>query len=341
MLRQIMTIVHDSLAADPRAMAALQWALGWLGTPAEQFAPASADASFRRYFRLTTTDATLIVMDAPVELEDSRPFVRVAGLMRDAGLRVPDVLAADLQQGFLLLGDLGRQTYLDVMTADNAPHRFALARAALLRWQQATRPGVLPPYDGALLDRELALFGDWYLGQHLGVSLSATEAEALAESCTALRERALAQPQVYVHRDFMPRNLMDNGDGEPGVLDFQDAVLGPASYDIVSLYRDAFASWPEALVHDGLCAWHAEATAAGIALPPRDAFLVDADWMGLQRHLKVLGIFARLSLRDGKAKYLADTPRFVRYVMAVAPRYPELRGLVDIFERHVLPAAGG
>lgn len=327
----------DLTVADPRAEAALRWAAERINGPMRGFAPASADASFRRYFRLTTDSGSVIVMDAPVQQEDSRPFVHVAGLMRDAGLRVPEILAVDLEQGFLLLSDLGTATYLDVMTIGNAGEYFARARRALLQWQRATRSGALPDYDAALLDRETALFGDWYLKQHLGVTLTPDERDALARASALLRDRALAQPRVFVHRDYMPRNLMDHGE-EPGVLDFQDAVLGPAAYDIVSLYRDAFASWPAELVRDGLCAWHAEAVAAGIVLPARDAFLADADWMGLQRHLKVLGIFARLSLRDGKPKYVADTPRFVRYVMEVAPRYPELRDLVQLFERHVLPA---
>ncbi|MHA7835472.1 MAG: aminoglycoside phosphotransferase family protein, partial [Algiphilus sp.] len=279
-----------------------------------------------------------IVMDAPPAQEDSKPFLQVAELMRQAGLRVPVVHAADLAQGFLLLSDLGTRTFLDVMTVENAADYFARAQAALLQWQGATRSGVLPAYSGALLARELSLFGEWYLGRHLRLALDAEEAQALQEVEHALVERALAQGQVYVHRDFMPRNLMD-GDAEgAGVLDFQDAVVGPVSYDIISLYRDAFASWPDAMVQDGLAQYYEAARGAALPVPStREAFIADCDWMGLQRHLKVLGIFARLTLRDGKPKYLADTPRFVRYVMAVAPRYPELLPLARIMERHVLP----
>lgn len=324
---------------DARAVAAVRWAAAQGRGVLETAASASADASFRRYFRIHLDGRSYIVMDAPPEQEDSRPFIKIALLMSEAGLRVPEVHAADLGQGFLLLSDLGTRTYLEVMDAGNAAEYFGRARAALLRWQLATRPGVLPDYSEALLLRETGLFAEWYLGRHLGATLEADEAAALAEVERRLAARALAQPQVFVHRDFMPRNLMD-GDEQAGVLDFQDAVLGPVSYDVISLYRDAFASWPADLVHDELGRYHDAARAAGIPVPERrEDFLADCDWMGLQRHLKVLGIFARLSLRDGKPKYLADTPRFVDYVMQVAPRYPELQPLAALMERHVLPRA--
>jgi len=326
---------HDALP-DERARAAIAWAAERMDAPLTAAAPASADASFRRYFRIHTAAGSRIVMDAPPAYEDSTPFLRVAELMQQAGLRVPVVYAADLEQGFLLLSDLGTRTFLDVMTADNATHYFSLAQDALLKWQEASRDGVLPPYSAALLERELALFNEWYLARHLQVSLSAAEHEALNRVQRALVERALAQGQVFVHRDYMPRNLMD---GETaGVIDFQDAVFGPISYDAISLYRDAFASWPEERVQEGLAQYHSVACARGLSVPAaRAEFLTDCDWMGLQRHLKVLGIFARLTLRDGKPKYLADTPRFVHYVMAVAAHHPTLRPLADIMERHVLP----
>lgn len=326
---------QDSLP-DARARAAVAWAAARMDMPLTGAAPASADASFRRYFRIHTGEGSRIVMDAPPAYEDSTPFLRVAELMHQAGLRVPSIFAADLEQGFLLLSDLGTRTFLDVMTADNAEHYFGLAQAALLQWQAASRADVLPPYSAALLQRELALFGEWYLGRHLQVSLSAAEHEALNSVQRALVERALGQGQVFVHRDFMPRNLMDGESA--GVIDFQDAVLGPISYDAISLYRDAFASWPDDVVQDGLAQYHAAARQSGLPVPEaRAQFLTDCDWMGLQRHLKVLGIFARLTLRDGKPKYLADTPRFVHYVMAVAAHDPALRPLADIMERHVLP----
>ncbi|WP_420428248.1 aminoglycoside phosphotransferase family protein [Algiphilus sp.] len=323
---------------DDRARAAVQWAATRMDAPVNAVATASADASFRRYFRVHTAAESRIVMDAPPAQEDSTPFLQVAELMRQAGLRVPVIYAADLAQGFLLLSDLGTRTFLDVMTLDNAEDYFARAQSALLSWQQATRRGALPAYSRVLLARELALFGEWYLGRHLQVRLDAEEAEALQQVEHALVERALAQGQVFVHRDFMPRNLMDTDDEVAGVLDFQDAVVGPVSYDVISLYRDAFASWPEETVQDGLTRYYEAACHMALPVPStREAFITDCDWMGLQRHLKVLGIFARLTLRDGKPKYLADTPRFVRYVMAVAPAYPELVPLARIVERHVLP----
>lgn len=321
---------------DTRARAAVAWAAQRMDAPLTAAAPASADASFRRYFRIHTAADSRIVMDAPPAYEDSTAFLRVAELMQQAGLRVPTVFAADLEQGFLLLSDLGTRTFLDVMTADNAAHYFGLAQAALLTWQQASRSDVLPAYSAALLQRELALFNEWYLGRHLQVSLSTTEHEGLNGVQQALVDRALAQGQVYVHRDFMPRNLMDGA--AAGVIDFQDAVFGPISYDAISLYRDAFVSWPEEVVREGLARYHAAARRCALPVPEaREDFVKDCDWMGLQRHLKVLGIFARLTLRDGKPKYLADTPRFVHYAMTVAGHDPALRPLADILERHVLP----
>jgi aminoglycoside/choline kinase family phosphotransferase len=299
--------------------------------------PASGDASFRRYFRAYAHGRSFIVMDAPPDKEDCRPFIHVAALLRAAQLHAPEVLAQDLQQGFLLLTDLGNKTYLDVLKPDNADTLFLDATNALIRWQLASRPGVLPPYDEALLRRELNLFADWYLPKHLGVRLD-DESQALwALSCSRLIESALEQPRVYVHRDYMPRNLMMS-EPNPGVLDFQDAVHGPITYDVVSLFKDAFLSWPEEQVAAWARRYWNSARAAGLTVHEcYDAFKRAFDWMGLQRHLKVLGIFARLTHRDGKAGYLADTPRFVRYVMAVAPRYDELTPLVALFERHVLP----
>lgn len=336
-LEQISEQISEQLP-DQRAADAVRWAAAQRGGTLGWAAPASTDASFRRYFRMRLGGISYIVMDAPPEQEDSRPFIQVAELMREAGLRVPAIHAADLGRGFLLLSDLGRQTYLERMDADNAADYFARAQAALLRWQAASRPGVLPEYDATLLQRETGLFANWYLERHLAVSLSAGERAALEAVEARLTERALAQARVFVHRDFMPRNLMDGDGDEAGVLDFQDAVYGPVSYDIISLYRDAFASWPEVLVREGLTRYHEQARAAGIPVPvSREDFLADCDWMGLQRHLKVLGIFARLTLRDGKPKYLADTPRFIDYVMQVAPRYPELQPLAELMQRHVLP----
>ncbi|MGQ0652364.1 MAG: aminoglycoside phosphotransferase family protein [Betaproteobacteria bacterium] len=293
-------------------------------------APASADASFRRYFRATLADgSTRIAMDAPPEREDCRPFVHVARLLREAGVHAPRVIAEDLAQGFLLLDDLGTRTYLEVLDAANAGGLFADAVDALLRWQLATREGELPPYDEALLRREMNLFPEWYLSRH---QRRAPDAAALEEVFGVLVRSALAQPRVYVHRDYMPRNLMLS-EPNPGVLDFQDAVLGPISYDVVSLFRDAFISWEEEKVLDWVVRYWEKAKRARL---PVDAdfgeFWRALEWMGLQRHLKVLGIFARINYRDGKPQYLADTPRFLRYARDVARRYRELAPLLPLIE---------
>ena len=328
-------------ALDSRALLARSWALAALDLQDAGFAPASADASFRRYFRIVDGSRSWIVMDAPPALEDCRPFLKVGALLQEAGVHVPQVLAQDLTQGFLLLSDLGSRTFLDVLTLDNADALFEPAIGALIQWQLASRPGVLPDYDEPLLARELALFPDWYLSRHLGVHLDDDDRAAWQATCSLLINAALAQPKVYVHRDYMPRNLMVSQpapDWQAGVLDYQDAVYGPIAYDPICLFKDAFLSWPEARVDGWLRHYHAQGRAAGLPLTPDYvAFRRDADWIGLQRHLKVLGIFARINYRDGKPKYLADTPRFVRYVVEVTARHAELAPLAALFERHVLP----
>ena len=289
---------------------------------------ASADASFRRYFRVFLSDRTLIAMDAPPEREDSRPFVRVAKLLRDAGLNAPEVLADDLAQGFLLVTDLGTRSYLAALGEGHDVDRlFGDATTALVRWQSASKPGVLPEYDEPLLRRELELFPEWYLARHRGVEITPARREALDAIFAKILANNLAQPRVYVHRDYMPRNLMV-AEPNPGILDFQDAVHGPVTYDVACLYRDAFLSWDEERVLDGTIRYWEKARAA--KLPVRADFAEfwrDVEWMGLQRHLKVLGIFARLSYRDGKQGYLEDTPRFVGYVRHAVSRYGELAPL--------------
>lgn len=318
---------------DSRLAELTRWVAGPLGGAPRTVLPASADASFRRYFRATLEDGrSFIVMDAPPEHEDCRPFVHVAGLLRAAGLNAPAVQAQDLERGFLLLTDLGSVTYLDALDGGNAAALMRDAIAALVRWQLATRPGALPPYDDALLRGELALFPEWYVGRHLGRAFDAAQADGWRSLCDTLVASALAQPAVYVHRDYMPRNLMVC-DPNPGVLDFQDAVIGPITYDIASLTRDAFVSWEEGRVLD----WAARYwEAAKHARLPVDAdfaeFWRSLEWMGLQRHLKVLGIFARLTYRDGKAKYLADTPRFLGYARAAARRYGALAPLARLLD---------
>jgi aminoglycoside/choline kinase family phosphotransferase len=295
-------------------------------------APASADASFRRYFRVTSGAKTWIAMDAPPPQEDCRPFVRVAGLMREAGLHVPQVVAQEMERGFLLLSDLGTTTFLNGFTADNPDALFSDAIDALITWQRASRPGVLPPYDAALLRREMDLFPDWYVGKHLQTTFTSAQCEAFDGVATLLIDAALAQPPVYVHRDYMPRNLMLSAPN-PGVLDFQDAVYGPITYDVASLFRDAFVSWPEERELDWVIRYWERAKAAGLPVNADfGVFWRDLEWMGLQRHIKVLGIFARINYRDGKPNYLADTPRFVAYARKVSARYRELAPLAVLLD---------
>ena len=296
---------------------------------------ASADASFRRYFRLQYGDRTLIAMDAPPAHEDCHAFVRIAGLLAAAGLHVPEIIASDFEHGFLLLSDLGTTSYLQALNADGAAaadHLFADATDALIRWQLASKPGVLPPYDRALLRRELELFPEWYLQRHRGLTPGAAQRRMLDSVFDALLESNLAQPTVYVHRDYMPRNLMVCTPN-PGVLDFQDAVYGPITYDVASLFKDAFISWDEARVLDWTVRYWEKAKRAGLPVDTDfGAFYRDFEWMGLQRHLKVLGIFARLHYRDGKPGYLDDTPRFIAYVRAVAARYTALAPLLALLD---------
>ena len=309
----------------------------WLGTQWQgarfALAPASEDASFRRYFRATLDDGrSFVAMDAPPDKEDCRPFIHVAQLLKAAGVHAPEVHAQDLQQGFLLLSDLGTRTYLQELTAQNAPRLFGEATDALILWQRATRAGELPPYDAALLRRELNLFPEWYLGKHLSLALSDEKKIALEKIFETLVASALAQPAVYVHRDFMPRNLMLS-EPNPGVLDFQDAVLGPITYDVVSLFRDAFLSWEEEQVLDWTVRYWEKAKKAGLPVQADfGEFWRAFEWMGLQRHLKVLGIFARINYRDGKPKYLEDTPRFIAYARATARRYAELGALLKLLD---------
>jgi N-acetylmuramate 1-kinase len=318
------SIIH----ADPRRDALERWLSKQLRGAPFSLTPASEDASFRRYFRASLADGnTFIAMDAPPDKEDCRPFVHVAGLLLEAGVHAPRVHAQDLAQGFLLLSDLGTRTYLAELEPGNAPALFADATEALIRWQLATRAGELPPYDEALLRREMQLFPDWYVARHLGVGLTDAQKGVLEQLFALLVKSALAQPQVYVHRDYMPRNLM-LANPNPGVLDFQDAVIGPLSYDMVSLMRDAFLSWDEESVLDWTVRYWEKAKRAGLPVDADfGAFWRAFEWMGLQRHLKVLGIFARINYRDGKPKYLGDTPRFLRYARGVAKRYAALAPL--------------
>jgi aminoglycoside/choline kinase family phosphotransferase len=324
------SIIH----ADDRRSRLERWLHEVLRGAPFALTPASEDASFRRYFRATLDDgASFVIMDAPPEKEDCRPFVHVALLLHGAGVHAPEVHAADLAAGFLLLSDLGTRTYLAELNAGNADALMRDAIEALVRWQLATRPHELPPYDEALLRREMNLFPEWYVGRHRGLTLNPAQAQVLEGIFATLVKSALAQSAVYVHRDYMPRNLMVSAPN-PGVLDFQDAVIGPISYDMVSLVRDAFISWEEERVLDWSVRYWEKAREARLPVPSEFAeFWRAFEWMGLQRHLKVLGIFARINYRDGKPKYLEDTPRFLRYARAVAERYRELAPLARLLDQ--------
>ncbi|MBL8413431.1 MAG: phosphotransferase [Propionivibrio sp.] len=302
------------------------------------FEPASADASFRRYFRVGLPDgSTRIVMDAPPEHEDCRPFLKVAALFRDAGVHVPEVYAEDLAQGFLLLSDLGHTTYLNVLDATTAPKLYRDANTALVDIQRASRPGMLPEYDHALLSRELELFPDWYVARHLEVTLGAEQQATLRSVFDKILANNLAQPQVFVHRDYHSRNLMVSGEDypeNPGIIDFQDAVYGPITYDLVSLYRDAYIHWEEAQELDFVIRYWEMARQAKLPVPDDfHDFYRDYEWMGAQRQLKVLGIFARLCHRDGKDGYLKDMPRVLAYLRQTCERYLELRPLARLLDQ--------
>ena len=300
--------------------------------------PASADASFRRYLRVESVAASRIIMDAPPDKEDCKPFVHVARLMKQAGLQVPQILDWDEAHGFMLLSDLGTHTMMQVIDPQAAPPLALYQQAVdiLVQWQLASRPGELPPYDTALLQRELGLFPQWYLNEHRRVALDTAQQKTLDNAFSTIIQDNLRWPSVYVHRDFMPRNLMMPRDSQQpmGVLDFQDAVYGPITYDIASLMRDAFLSWEEDFCLDVTVRYWQKARKAG--LPVGDDFgdfYRSVEWMGLQRHLKVAGIFARLTLRDGKPKYLADTPRFIGYIRATCGRYRELTPLLRLVDQ--------
>ena len=320
----------------------------WLATvlpaPMTSIAPASRDASFRRYFRVTLADpvavpdsaqraATLIAMDAPPPQEDCRPYVAAAKLLTEAGVHAPAVLAADFARGFLLLTDLGDRMYLGALDAASAPKLYRDACGALIRWQLASRDGALPPYDETLLRRELDLFPDWYLAKHLGVPLSDAQRATLDAAFRVVLDNNLAQPRVFVHRDYHSRNLMVS-DTNPGVLDFQDAVFGPITYDLVSLLRDAYIDWDEEQELDRVVRYWERARDAGLPVNADfAAFWRDYEWMGVQRQLKVLGIFSRLFHRDGKDAYIKEMPRVMRYLRRACARYRELKALLRLLDQ--------
>ena len=310
----------------------------WLSTALQSaeftLTTASADASFRRYFRVHVADKTLIAMDAPPTHESCAPFVQVAQLLAEAGLNAPKVLAQDLAQGFLLLSDLGDDTYLSKLNTETAPELYKNATDALIKMQGISVTGILPNYDAAMLSREMQLFPDWYVAQHLKASLTPEQQAVLNNTFKLLNENILAQGQVFVHRDYHSRNLMLTTENNPGILDFQDAVYGAISYDLVSLLKDAYIGWDEEQVIDWAVRYWQPAKKAGLPIPDDfSEFYRDFEWMGAQRHIKVLGIFARLSHRDGKHSYLNDMPIVMAYLRKVCERYVELRPMLRLLNQ--------
>jgi hypothetical protein len=315
---------------NDREQRVLEWLNAVLPAPPARIAPASSDASFRRYFRVWYDGRTRIVMDAPPDREDCRPFVALAGALRGLGLNAPEVLDGDLDQGLLLLTDLGSRQYLAALDPRSVAGLYGDALDALARLQAGGDPGspLLPPYDSALLHREMELFREWFLGRLLGLDLREDEHHTLDQAFALLAGNALEQPRVWVHRDYHSRNLMVTDPDNPGVLDFQDAVAGAVTYDLVSLLRDCYIAWPRQQVEAWALDHRARLRALGTSgLDDADQFLRWFDLMGAQRHLKATGIFARLNLRDGKPGYLRDIPRTLGYLLEVAGRYPELAGL--------------
>lgn len=320
----------------PSALAEAHQRKEWGQVRPGELRPASADASFRQYFRWSDGERSLIIMDAPPPQEDIRPFMRIAGLLAGAGVHTPEMLAADPEQGFLLMEDMGARTYLESIQAgiseEQFEQMFAGAIQVLVRYQVRSQPGELPEYDETVLRRELQLFPDWFVGRHLQHELSSAQQEDWDRLCQILLDSHLAENRVFVHRDYMPRNLMTSA-GEPGVLDFQDALYGPASYDITSLFADAFFNLPQAQREAWIRRYWEQARAAGVALPERfDTFLGQSYLMGVQRHLKVLGIFARINYRDGKPRYLADAPRFIQYLRDACGREARLAPLTRLLD---------
>ena len=310
----------------------------WLSTALQSveftLTTASADASFRRYFRVHVANKTLIAMDAPPTHESCAPFVQVAQLLAEAGLNAPKVLAQDLAQGFLLLSDLGDDTYLSKLNTETAPELYKNATDALIKMQGISVTGILPNYDAATLSREMQLFPDWYVAQHLKASLTPEQQVVLNNTFKLLNENILAQGQVFVHRDYHSRNLMLTTENNPGILDFQDAVYGAISYDLVSLLKDAYIGWDEEQVIDWAVRYWQPAKKAGLPIPDDfSEFYRDFEWMGAQRHIKVLGIFARLSHRDGKHSYLNDMPIVMAYLRKVCERYVELRPMLRLLNQ--------
>jgi N-acetylmuramate 1-kinase len=323
-------------SVDPRLRALTVWTAALpddLAIDSSSIRPASADASFRRYFRANANAATssVILMDSPPEREPIGPFLHVAGLLKQADLRVPEILQCDVGQGFIALGDLGDTLYLSVLNEQTATALYTDAIDAIIQMQTRANPVSLPPYDHPLLLRELQLFPDWYIKEHKKVSLSGKQKGTLESAFESILANNLAQPTGFVHRDFHSRNLLLMQGQNPGIIDFQDAVRGPLTYDLVSLLRDAYVSWDEEQVLDWVIRYWEKARKAQLPVPDKIGdFYRDFEWMGLQRHLKILGIFARLNYRDGKSRYLDDMPLVLNYVQKVCARYIDLGPLAQL-----------
>lgn len=334
-----MSLELANVAVDLRQQQLEQWLAEQLGVR-PMGTPAGSDAGFRRYFRYQLNGRSLIAMDAPPEHEDCRSFVKIAGLLANSGVLVPEIIAEDVERGFLLLSDLGDDTYLDVMKREGfklaqADELFVNAIDTLIKFQSRSHTEELPIYDEVLLRRELDLFPEWYLQRHLGLVIDDPLKKCLEQLFNQLIEQVLSQGKVFVHRDYMPRNLMINNtdDHGVGVLDFQDAVYGPVSYDIASLFSDAFISWPQSKIEQWLRYYWQKAMDAGLPVPDAfEQFVSDCDFMVTQRHLKVIGIFSRICHRDGKPRYLDDVERFFRYIDIVAKRRPELSALREMLQ---------
>ncbi len=315
-----------------------KWLTDQVGLPSFSLEPASGDASFRRYFRVTLSDKSYIAMDAPPDKEDCRPFVSIARQLQAAGLNVPSIHAENLEQGFLLLDDLGSTLYLDILNPGNADQLYADAITSLVQLQSKMPAEALPPYNRALLMQEMELFREWLLQKHLGLTLSDSDHLLLTQAFELLADSALEQPQVAVHRDYHSRNLMQT-QPNPGILDFQDAVNGPVTYDLVSLLRDCYIQWPVEQVEGWAMAYFKQAVTSDVLLSQHeDQFLQWFDLMGVQRHLKAAGIFARLCHRDGKPGYLKEIPRTLGYIESTAPCYPQLGCLAQLISERVLAA---
>ena len=346
------SLPHTPTPSSPDAR--LTQLTDWIATlglvDAASARPASTDASFRRYYRLDVLPEmraklgdTLIAMGAPPARENVPAFIHVAGLLMEAGVHVPAIVARDVDNGFLLISDLGTTTYLQRLTVDNASTMYSDAVDALIKIQLHSQPGVLPEFDRTFALREMKLFPEWYVGKHLGITMTAAQQQQLDGVFEAITTNVLAQQQVFMHRDFHSRNLMFLDQDNPGVLDFQDAVFGPVTYDLASLLRDAYIQWDEEVVLDWVVRYWQRAKAVGLPVNPDiDAFYRDFEFMALQRHLKILGIFCRLHYRDGKSNYMGDLATVTDYVRKTCNRYIVLKPLVrllDAFE-NVTPVVG-